>query len=126
MSDLKRREFLKASAAFAAASAAGGFGCSEIASAAPIQVPTIDKLTMRVLIDQAHYQFLRGSTVNVATSRERGMSPSSRACLSRLSDAGSVRSASLSSAILRSVALVQAALFQMLREHDREPSRMPT
>ena len=64
MNDLKRREFLKASAAFAAASAAGGFGCVEIASAQPIQVPTIDKLTMRVLIDQVHDQFLRGSTVN--------------------------------------------------------------
>ena len=63
MNDLKRREFLKASAAFAAASAAGGFGCVEIASAQPIQVPTIDKLTMRVLIDQAHDSFLRGSTV---------------------------------------------------------------
>ena len=60
---LRRRDFLKASAAFAAASAAGGFGCVEIASAQPIQVPTIDKLTMRVLIDQAHDQFLRGSTV---------------------------------------------------------------
>jgi 7,8-dihydropterin-6-yl-methyl-4-(beta-D-ribofuranosyl)aminobenzene 5'-phosphate synthase len=64
MSDYRRRDFLKASAAFAAASAAGGFGCVEIASAAPIQVPTIDKLTMRVLIDQAHDQFLRGSTIN--------------------------------------------------------------
>ncbi len=62
--DLKRREFLKASVAFATASAAGGFGCVEIASAQPIQVPTIDKLTMRVLIDQVHDQFLRGSTVN--------------------------------------------------------------
>lgn len=61
---LRRREFLKASAAFAAASAAGGFGCVEIASAQPIQVPTIDKLTMRVLMDQQHDQFLRGSTVN--------------------------------------------------------------
>jgi 7,8-dihydropterin-6-yl-methyl-4-(beta-D-ribofuranosyl)aminobenzene 5'-phosphate synthase len=64
MNDLKRRDFLKASAAMAAASAAGGFGCVEIASAQPIQVPTVDKLTMRVLIDQAHDQFLRGSTVN--------------------------------------------------------------
>src|SRR3954466_7169740 len=64
MSDLKRRDFLKASAALAAASAATGFGCVEIASAEPIQVPTVDKLTMRVLIDQAHDQFLRGSTVN--------------------------------------------------------------
>src|SRR3954462_5697894 len=64
MNDLKRRDFLKASAALAAASAAGGFGCVEIASAQPIQIPTIDKLTMRVLIDQAHDQFLRGSTMN--------------------------------------------------------------
>ncbi|MFL5065711.1 MAG: MBL fold metallo-hydrolase, partial [Xanthobacteraceae bacterium] len=64
MNDFKRRDFLKASAAFAAAGAAGGFSCVEIASAAPIDVPTIDKLTMRVLIDQAHDQFLAGSTVN--------------------------------------------------------------
>jgi 7,8-dihydropterin-6-yl-methyl-4-(beta-D-ribofuranosyl)aminobenzene 5'-phosphate synthase len=60
---LKRRDFLKASAAFAGAAAAGGFSCVELASAAPIDVPTIDKLTMRVLIDQAHDSFLRGSTV---------------------------------------------------------------
>jgi 7,8-dihydropterin-6-yl-methyl-4-(beta-D-ribofuranosyl)aminobenzene 5'-phosphate synthase len=63
VANLKRREFLKASAAFAAASAAGGFGCVEIANAQSLQVPTIDKLTMRVVIDQAHDQFLRGSTV---------------------------------------------------------------
>src|SRR5213593_888799 len=63
MNDLKRRDFLKASAALAGAAAAGGFSCVEIASAAPIQVPTVDKLTMRVLIDQAHDQFLRGGTV---------------------------------------------------------------
>jgi len=63
MSNLKRREFLKATAAFAAASAAGGFSCVEMASAQPIKVPTIDKLTMRVLIDQAHDSFLRGGTV---------------------------------------------------------------
>jgi len=63
-SNLGRREFLKASTAFAAASAAGGFSCIEIASAQPIQIPTIDKLVMRVLVDQQHDQFLRGSTVN--------------------------------------------------------------
>jgi hypothetical protein len=44
--------------------AASGFKCVEIASAAPIDVPTIDKLSIRVLIDQQHDQFLRGSTVN--------------------------------------------------------------
>ena len=59
-----RRDFLKASAVFAGAAAAGGFRCVEYADAAPIQVPTVDKLTMRVLIDQQHDQFLRGSTVN--------------------------------------------------------------
>ena len=60
---LRRRDFLAASATFAGA-AAGGFSCVEIAAAAPIEVPTVDKLTIRVLIDQAHDQFLRGSTVN--------------------------------------------------------------
>src|ERR1044072_6314665 len=63
-SSMHRRNFLSASAAFTAASPAGVFGCVEIASAQPIQVPTIDKLTMRVLVDQQHDQFLRGSTVN--------------------------------------------------------------
>ena len=55
---LRRRDFLKASTALAAAAAAGGLRCVEIASAAPIEVPTIDKLTMRLLIDQAHDSFL--------------------------------------------------------------------
>src|SRR6187397_3625739 len=64
MSGIKRREFLKASAALAGAAAASGFSCVEIASAAPIDVPTVDKLTIRVLVDQQHDQFLRGSTVN--------------------------------------------------------------
>jgi len=58
-----RRDFLKATTAFAA-TAAGEFTCVEIAPAAPINVPTVDKLTMRVLVDQQHDQFLRGSTVN--------------------------------------------------------------
>ena len=64
MNDLRRRDFLKASAALAGAAAAGGFACVEVASAAPIEVPTIDKLAIRVLVDQQHDQFLRGSTVN--------------------------------------------------------------
>src|SRR5947209_7826420 len=62
-SSLHRRDFLKASAAVAGA-AASGFKCVEIASAAPIDVPTIDRLSIRVLVDQQHDQFLRGSTVN--------------------------------------------------------------
>jgi 7,8-dihydropterin-6-yl-methyl-4-(beta-D-ribofuranosyl)aminobenzene 5'-phosphate synthase len=60
---IRRREFLKSTAAFAAASA-GTFSCVEFAKAAPIEVPTVDKLTIRVLVDQQHDQFLRGSTVN--------------------------------------------------------------
>ena len=64
--ELKRRDFLKASAAFAAAASAGGFGCVEIASAAPIQVPTVEQLRIRVLIDGSFNLFLRpGQVKNV-------------------------------------------------------------
>ena len=63
MSDLKRRDFLKASAAFAAASAAGGFSCVEYASAAPIQTPVVDRVTVRVLIDGSSNLFLRPGEV---------------------------------------------------------------
>ncbi|AZO79302.1 MULTISPECIES: MBL fold metallo-hydrolase [unclassified Bosea (in: a-proteobacteria)] len=59
---IERRSFLKMSAALAAG-AATGFACVEIASAAPIEVPTVDRLSMRVLIDSAHDQFLKPSTV---------------------------------------------------------------
>ncbi|GEP03590.1 MBL fold metallo-hydrolase [Methylobacterium oxalidis] len=60
--NVDRRDFLRASAAFAAGAAAG-FSCIEIASAAPIEVPTVDRLSLRVLIDSAHDQFLKPSTV---------------------------------------------------------------
>jgi len=59
-----RRDFLKSSAVLAAASATSGFSSVEFARAAPIEVPTVHKLTIRVLVDQQHDQFLRGSTVN--------------------------------------------------------------
>ena len=66
MLGIERREFLKASAAFAAASAAGGFGCVEIASAQAIQPPTVDQLRIRVLIDGSFNLFLRpGQVKNV-------------------------------------------------------------
>lgn len=64
MNELKRRDFLKASAAIAAASAAGGFGCVEIASAAPIQPPTVDQLAIRVLVDGSYNLFLRPAQIN--------------------------------------------------------------
>ncbi len=57
-----RRAFLKTSTALAGL-AATGLSCVRIARAVPIQVPTVDKLSIRVLMDQQHDQFLRGSTV---------------------------------------------------------------
>ncbi len=63
MTDFKRREFLKTSAAFAAASAAGGFGCVEIAKAGPIEAPVVDRLSVRVLVDGAYNLFLRPGEV---------------------------------------------------------------
>jgi 7,8-dihydropterin-6-yl-methyl-4-(beta-D-ribofuranosyl)aminobenzene 5'-phosphate synthase len=62
MTDIKRRDFLKASAAIAAASAAGGFGCVEIANAAPIEPPAVDEVRIRVLVDGAYNLFLRPAT----------------------------------------------------------------
>lgn len=60
---LKRRDFLKTSAAFAAASAASGFSCIELASAAPIQAPVVDRVSVRVLVDGAYNLFLRPGEV---------------------------------------------------------------
>jgi 7,8-dihydropterin-6-yl-methyl-4-(beta-D-ribofuranosyl)aminobenzene 5'-phosphate synthase len=64
MPNFNRRDALKASASFALAAAAGGFSCVEMASAAPIEVPTIDKLSVRVLVDSASDIFFRPQTVN--------------------------------------------------------------
>jgi 7,8-dihydropterin-6-yl-methyl-4-(beta-D-ribofuranosyl)aminobenzene 5'-phosphate synthase len=55
---LRRRDFLKSSTAFAA-TMAGGFGCIEIASAAPIQAPTVNKLSVHVLVDSSFDLFAR-------------------------------------------------------------------
>jgi len=62
MSNLGRRDFLKSTAAFAAASA-GGFSCIEIAGAQPIQAPTVDKLAIRVLVDSSYDLFFRPAEV---------------------------------------------------------------
>jgi 7,8-dihydropterin-6-yl-methyl-4-(beta-D-ribofuranosyl)aminobenzene 5'-phosphate synthase len=59
MAQLKRRDFLKASAALAGAAAAGGFSCIEIARAGPIQPPVVDKLTVNVLVDSSHDLFFK-------------------------------------------------------------------
>lgn len=63
MTDMRRREFLKASVAAAAASAAGGFSCVEHASAAPISPPAVDRLSVSVLIDGAYNLFLQPGEV---------------------------------------------------------------
>ena len=62
--DLARRDFLKASAAFAGAAAANAFSCVEIASTAPIQVPTVDRLAIRVLVDSSYDLFFRPKQAN--------------------------------------------------------------
>jgi 7,8-dihydropterin-6-yl-methyl-4-(beta-D-ribofuranosyl)aminobenzene 5'-phosphate synthase len=62
--DIGRREFLKSSAALAGAAAANGFTCVEVADAAPIQAPVVDKLAVQVLVDLTHNIFLRPSTFN--------------------------------------------------------------
>src|SRR3954463_1608328 len=59
-----RREFLKSSAALAALSAAGGFSCIEIAAAGPIEVPTVDGLAIRVLVDSSYDLFFRPAEAN--------------------------------------------------------------
>ena len=78
---LRRRDFLKASAAIAGAAAAGGFACVEIASAAPIEAPVVDKLAVRVLIDGSFDAFFRPGKVNgVSVSRRRGGGTIAAAC----------------------------------------------
>jgi 7,8-dihydropterin-6-yl-methyl-4-(beta-D-ribofuranosyl)aminobenzene 5'-phosphate synthase len=61
---LGRRDFLAGSVALAGAVAGGSFSCVEFASAAPIEVPTVNKLSIRVLVDSTHNLFLRPVTVN--------------------------------------------------------------
>jgi len=63
MPDFNRRDALKMSAGFAAA-AAGEFSCIELAKAGPIQVPVIDKLSVRVLVDSASDIFFKPAEVS--------------------------------------------------------------
>src|SRR5262249_53587008 len=65
--NLRRRDFLTGSAALAGAAATASFTCVELASAAPIDAPVVDKLSIRVLIDSTHNLFLRPATVNGAS-----------------------------------------------------------
>lgn len=62
MPNFNRRDALKMSAGFAAA-ATGGFSCIELAKAGPIQVPVIDKLSVRVIVDSASDLFFKQAEV---------------------------------------------------------------
>src|SRR5246127_693205 len=61
MANINRRDALKLSAGLAVA--AGGFTCIEMAKAGPIEVPVIDKLSVRVLVDSASDIFFRPQEV---------------------------------------------------------------
>ncbi len=78
MTTIARRDFLKHSfAATAFAAVAGEFSCIEFADAAPIQVPVVDKLSIRVLVDSSHDQFLKPITVRASPASRRvpGVAP---------------------------------------------------
>lgn len=73
MTGIARRDFLKHSfAATAFAAVAGEFACIEFADAAPIEVPVVDKLSIRVLVDSSHDQFLKPITVQGVVSQPPG------------------------------------------------------
>src|SRR5258708_3418768 len=77
MSHINRRDALRMSGGFALAAAAGGFSCIEMAKAGSIDVPTIDKLSVRVLVDSASDIFFRPQEVS-GVKTEPGRSADSR------------------------------------------------
>ena len=48
---LGRRDFLVGSAVLAGTAVGGGFTCVEFASATPIEVPVVDKLSIKILVE---------------------------------------------------------------------------
>jgi 7,8-dihydropterin-6-yl-methyl-4-(beta-D-ribofuranosyl)aminobenzene 5'-phosphate synthase len=70
---MRRRDFVKGSAALAGATAVGTISIPELASAARIEAPVIDKLTMWVLIDSSHDIFLRPVQVNGVAHQPTGL-----------------------------------------------------
>jgi 7,8-dihydropterin-6-yl-methyl-4-(beta-D-ribofuranosyl)aminobenzene 5'-phosphate synthase len=69
---MKRREFVKGSTALIGAAAVGPF-YSTARAAEKLDVPTIDKLTMRVLIDSSHDLFMRPVSVNGVAHQPPGL-----------------------------------------------------
>jgi 7,8-dihydropterin-6-yl-methyl-4-(beta-D-ribofuranosyl)aminobenzene 5'-phosphate synthase len=70
---MRRREFVIGSAALAGTAAAGVLPFPKRALAARIEVPVVDKLTMRVLIDSTHDVFLRPVQVNGVSHQPTGL-----------------------------------------------------
>jgi len=70
---MRRRDFVKGSAALAGATTVGTFLLPNLARAARIEVPVIDKLTMWVLIDSSHDIFLRPVQVNGVALQPTGL-----------------------------------------------------
>ena len=78
---MKRRSFLKASAAFAGVSAAGTFADIEVATAGPIRPPPVDKLAIRILIDSSQDNFFRPNQVHGVSIQPPPRSPDFRQTL---------------------------------------------
>src|SRR3977135_3638869 len=76
MPNFNRRDALKMSAGLALA--AGCFSCVEMAKGGPIDVPTIDKLSVRVLVDSASDIFFRPQEVNGVKTETGGSANSLR------------------------------------------------
>jgi len=76
-SQFSRRDALKISASLALSAAAGGMSCVEITKAGGIEVPTIDKLSVRVLVDSASDIFFKPQEVS-GVKTEPGRSADSK------------------------------------------------
>src|SRR5215469_12442090 len=77
MTNFSRRDALTLSAGMALAPAGSSFSCMEVAKAGPIEVPTIDKLSVRVLVDSASDIFFKPQAVN-GVKTEPGRSADSK------------------------------------------------
>lgn len=64
MMNFSRRDALKFSAGLTLTAAAGSFSCAEVAKAGPIEIPTIDKLNVRVVVDSASDIFFKPQDVS--------------------------------------------------------------
>jgi 7,8-dihydropterin-6-yl-methyl-4-(beta-D-ribofuranosyl)aminobenzene 5'-phosphate synthase len=61
--NVTRRHFLKNTAALATASSVGGLAYFKIARAAPLEAPTVDRLSIQVLVDSSYDLFFRPAQV---------------------------------------------------------------